>query len=64
MNMDTPETFAATMYALEQTALRIKCERDEAVKLLQESLLYSATGQHGHFKSRVREFLERANRGA
>lgn len=44
--------------------LHIKTERDEAVKLLQESLLYSATGSCGPFKSRVREFLERTKRGA
>jgi hypothetical protein len=53
-----------TLDDLEQIALRIKSERDEALNLLRESLLYSATGQHGHFKTRVREFLKRTKRGA
>jgi hypothetical protein len=54
----------STLDDLEETALRVKAERDEAVKLLQESLLYSATGSSGPFKSRVREFLERNKRGS
>jgi hypothetical protein len=37
--------------------LRVKSERDDAVRLLKEGLLYSHIGQHGSYKSRVREFL-------
>lgn len=48
--------------SLSETALRIKGERDEAVKLLSESLLYSATGDKGHFKTRVREFLAKVRK--
>lgn len=40
-------------------AMRVKAERDEAVRLLKESLLYSHIGTEGPFKSRVREFLAR-----
>ena len=36
-----------------------KDERDEAVKLLQESLEYRETGFHGPFKTKVRRFLAR-----
>lgn len=48
--------------SLSETALRIKDERDEAVALLSESLLYSATGSQGPFKSRVREFLAKVRK--
>lgn len=40
-------------------AVRLKAERDEAICLLRESLMYSATGEQGAFKTRVREFLAR-----
>jgi hypothetical protein len=45
------------MRGLANTAIRIKEERDDAVRLLKEGLLYSHIGQHGSYKSRVREFL-------
>ena len=53
------EILEATMQALEQTALRVKAERDEAIRLLREALLYSAAGKEGPFKTRIREFLAR-----
>lgn len=53
------ESMDETMRDLANTALRVKEERDEAVRLLKEGLLYSHIGQHGSFKSKVREFLIR-----
>lgn len=53
------ESLDETMKGLVTTALRVKDERDEAVRLLKEGLLYSHIGQHGSFKCRVREFLIR-----
>jgi len=52
------ETMDQTMADLTETALRVKAERDEAVKLLKEALLYSHIGADGVFKSKVRAFLE------
>jgi hypothetical protein len=63
--MSAADSFRAleeTHASLSETALRIKDERDEAVKLLSESLLYSYMGQNGHFKTRVREFLTKVRK--
>lgn len=59
---DAFRRLANTQASLEETALRIKEQRDEAVQLLRESLLYSATGEHGHFKTRVKSFLARVSK--
>jgi hypothetical protein len=48
-----------TMRDLANTAMRVKEERDEAVRLLKEGLLYQHIGAYGSYKSRVREFLIR-----
>jgi hypothetical protein len=48
-----------TLGDLEEVALRIKSERDEAVNLLGELLLYHTIGDKGAFKTRVRAFLAR-----
>lgn len=61
---DVQESFRRlvdTQARLEETALRIKAERDEALALLRESLLYSAAGEQGSFKTRAREFLARVS---
>jgi hypothetical protein len=42
---------------LAETALKVKAERDEAIALLRESLIYSFAGKEGPFKTRVKEFL-------
>jgi hypothetical protein len=57
--LNIPTLLHETLDALEVTALRVKSERDEAIELLRESLLYSATGNRGAFKTRVRDFLAR-----
>jgi hypothetical protein len=51
------ESMDETMRGLANTAIRIKDERDEAVRLLKEALLYSHIGANGPFKSTVRKFL-------
>lgn len=51
------ESFQETMDSLEATALRVKAERDEAVRLLKEALIYSHIGANGPFKTTVRQFL-------
>ena len=48
----------AVLDQLELTALKIKHERDEAVRLLRECLTYSSIGEHGMFKTKVRDFLD------
>ena len=53
------ESMDETMRGLANTALRVKEERDDAVRLLKEALLYSHIGAEGPFKSKVREFLIR-----
>jgi hypothetical protein len=53
------ESMDETMRGLANTAIRIKDERDEAVRMLKEALLYSHIGQEGPFKSKVRMFLIR-----
>lgn len=53
---------ADTHSDLSEVALRLKDERDEAVKLLSESLIYSSTGNDGPFKTRVREFLAKVRK--
>lgn len=44
---------------LEATALRVKAERDHAVKLLREVLTYETIGRDGPFKTKVREWFAR-----
>ena len=51
-----------THASLSETALRIKAQRDEAIELLRESLIYSYTGDSGPFKTKVRMFLARCGR--
>ena len=51
------ESMDETMRGLANTALRVKEERDDAVRLLKEALLYSHIGAEGPFKSKVRAFL-------
>ena len=53
------ESMDETMRGLANTALRVKEERDDAVRLLKEALLYSHIGAEGPFKSKVRMFLIR-----
>lgn len=48
-----------THASLSETALKVKDQRDEAIELLRESLIYSATGNSGAFKTKVRLFLAR-----
>jgi hypothetical protein len=52
------ETLEQTMAELRAVALKVKAERDMAVKLLSEAMIYSAAGERGDFKTRVRNFLE------
>ena len=59
--MTTEQLLVNHMAALDQleiAALRVKQERDEAVRLLQECLTYSSIGEHGMFKTKVRDFLD------
>lgn len=51
------ESLKEAMDTLAVTAMRVKAERDEAVKLLKEALLYSHIGADGPFKTTVRKFL-------
>lgn len=41
------------------TAIRVKAERDQALKLLREVLHLSTLGSEGDYKTRVRSFLAR-----
>jgi hypothetical protein len=54
---DTITEHQQGLASLAETALRVKAERDAAISLLRESLIYSFTGHSGPFKSRVKEFL-------
>lgn len=46
-----------TMACLRDTALRVKSERDQAMKLLREVLHLETLGSQGPYKTKVREFL-------
>jgi hypothetical protein len=54
---DTITEHQQGLASLAETALRVKAERDEAIALLRESLIYSFAGKEGPFKTRVKEFL-------
>jgi hypothetical protein len=53
------ETLAQTMWDLSETALRVKDERDAAVKLLRTVLDMRELGAEGPTKSNIRAFLAR-----
>lgn len=60
MNAETtiPELdLMRTLEELSATALRIKAERDEALKLLRRALQVREAGVHGPLKSDIRAFL-------
>jgi hypothetical protein len=57
---DSFRKLAETQSSLSETALRIKDQRDEAVALLRESLIWWK-GDKGHFRTRVREFLAKVS---
>jgi hypothetical protein len=49
----------AEIAALAKVALRIQAERNEAIRLLKETLLIREAGINGQHKSAIREFLQR-----
>lgn len=62
--LDAYGMLMSTLNDLEDVAVKVKAQRDEAVQLLRESLMYSATGSQGPFKTRVKQFLESLKNGS
>lgn len=62
--LDAYGMLMSTLDDLEEVSLKVKAQRDEAVNLLRESLMYSATGSQGPFKSRVKQFLDGLKNGS
>ena len=58
----TPEEIVlehmASIERLDETVTQLKANHDRATELLRECMTYSSIGEHGMFKTKVRDFLD------